>query len=370
MAGVYVHIPFCHAKCAYCDFFSTPRSESAVRYIDAVVAELEMRRHELRNEVIRTLYVGGGTPSSLDHKLLHRLLDGVVCEGVEEFTVEVNPEDVNCDLLSVLKSAGVNRVSMGVQSLNDDELVRVGRRHSAADAIRAIDAIAQQFDNFSLDIIFGLPGQTIESLETTVSGILSFRPPHLSAYLLSYEPGTRLYAQLMTGKVKETSDSLAENMYRLVTDSFGSAGYEHYEISNYALPGMMSRHNSSYWNMTPYLGLGASAHSFDGTVRRFNPSNINEYISAINARKCCYIIDDETDRQRFNDRIIVALRTAAGLDIDSLSCFPGLQDEFFMQLMPLVNDGRVIFDGSKVVIPPENWLRADSVIRELILDTE
>lgn len=371
MSALYIHIPYCHSKCSYCDFYSTPRAERAEAYIDALVGEYGLRRHEVDGAPLRTIYIGGGTPSSLPPSMLGRIVEAVDTSAVEEFTVEVNPEDVTPDMVASLRDMGVSRISMGVQSLDDAELRAIGRRHSAARAVEAAGIIARCFDNFSLDVIFGLPGQTLESLGRTLSGILDLNPAHISAYLLSYEPGTRLYAQLLAGKVVEATDEQAERMYALVEDTLATRGYDHYEISNYARPGCRSLHNSSYWDMTPYLGLGVSAHSFDGLTRRFNPSDISGYISAINAGRCCYIIDEENDRQRFNDRLIVSLRTSRGLDPSILDAYPRpLVDEFYRRLEPLARCGRLIVDRSSVTIPSRSWLTSDAVLRDLILDTD
>ncbi|MDE6801575.1 MAG: radical SAM family heme chaperone HemW [Muribaculaceae bacterium] len=372
MAGLYIHIPYCRSKCAYCDFYSSPCSETADAYIDALISELRLRKSEIAGEPVKTIYIGGGTPSSLSHQQFAKLMRGIWEEidtsEVVESTIEVNPDDVTPEFLNHVKSLGVNRVSMGVQSLNDAELKAVGRRHSADGALSAIKDVASAFDNFSLDIIFGLPGQTIATLSDTLDQIIAFQPSHLSAYLLSYEPGTRLYAALMASKIKEVSDSEAEGMYRLVTDRLRSAGYEHYEISNYARPGLRSRHNSSYWSMTPYLGLGSSAHSFDGKIRRYNPSSIKSYIEVINSGKCCYIIDDEAEWQQFNDLILVSMRTSEGLSLSRLDSMPRhYVDDFTAQLRPLLSQGAVIMENGSIKIPERNWLTSDAIIRELIL---
>lgn len=372
MSGLYIHIPFCRLKCAYCDFYSSPKAEYMPAYVDALLQELEMRRDEIESQRLTTIYIGGGTPSSLPPGLLSKLFEGIHrlidTSAVVETTIEVNPEDVTADFLNHTLSLGADRLSMGVQSLNDSELRAVGRRHSAAVALKAVEMIAARFENYSVDVIFGLPGQTLESLTATVDRLLAFRPPHISAYLLSYEPGTRLYAALSVGKVKEVSEDEAEIMYREVAGRLADAGYDHYEISNYALPGRYSRHNSAYWNLTPYLGLGAAAHSFDGHLRRYNPSSINTYIETINNHKCCYIIDEETDRQRFNDLLLVTFRTLAGFPLSALDRWPAeIAGNFRSQAGQLLSTGKLICRDGVLTIPPENWLTSDAVLRQLII---
>ena len=294
MAGLYIHIPYCHSKCHYCDFYSGSGLGEQDNYIHAIEKEYQLRKHEII-EPYRTIYIGGGTPSSLDSDNLLRLLrfcKTEVADTPEEFTIEVNPENVTPHLIKLLKDNGVNRVSMGIQSLVDDELKAVGRNHTPECALKGAALIADGFSNFSYDLIFGLPGQTLESLNYSLEKLLELRPPHISIYLLSYEPGTRLYARLVSGKIRETDEATVTRMYSLICESLRYAGYDHYEISNFALPGHESRHNSSYWASVPYLGLGASAHSFDGSVRRYNPSNLKEYIRNVDSGESPAIIDE------------------------------------------------------------------------------
>ncbi|MBD5366348.1 MAG: radical SAM family heme chaperone HemW [Bacteroides sp.] len=373
MAGLYIHIPYCYSKCAYCDFYSMPQVGTMPRYIDALVAETGLRAGEI-TEPYSTIYIGGGTPSILGADNLARLLDrlsGVFdFSAVGEITVEVNPEDVTRDFLHTLRRAGVNRISMGVQSFSDDELRLVGRRHTAMQAFEAALAIKESFDNFSLDLIFGLPGQTLGSLDATLKRMLELDAPHLSAYLLSYEQGTKLYASLMAGKVVEASDELAHEMYLYVHDALSSAGYHHYEISNYARPGMESRHNSSYWNSVPYLGLGASAHSYDGDLRRYNLSNIKEYLSTIESGNAYCLQEPENDENKFNDYIITRLRTSSGIDKNDLANRPFgyLAPQIDKVVQQLVDAGELVMgDSGNLAIPHTRWLTSDAVIRELIL---
>ncbi|MCI9607535.1 MAG: radical SAM family heme chaperone HemW [Muribaculaceae bacterium] len=366
MAGLYIHVPFCHSKCAYCDFYSRPLSvRDAMSYIDAVGNELESRRGELCEEV-KTVYIGGGTPSCLPAEAFEKLLTLLPESGVEEFTVEANPEDITADFLNMLRGSAVNRISMGVQSLNDSELRAVGRRHTAADAIRAARLIADAGFNMSLDLIYGLPGQTLQSWEESLKGVIGVRPQHLSCYLLSYEPGTRLYAMRLAGKVTEATEEVAEEMYRHLTATAAAAGYNHYEISNFALPGFEARHNSAYWNMTPYLGLGPGAHSFDGHTRRFNPPDMAGYLKAggVGITK----VDSENDSERFNDFVITALRTSSGLDLNLCEVLFGRRRRKNIEntAAPLIRRGVMWMDGNHTGICESHWLRSDAVMIEFI----
>lgn len=374
MAGLYLHIPFCKSKCAYCDFFSTPASQPVDEYVDALVGELKLRMGEIPEEGIFTIYVGGGTPTSLSLTQMTRLCGGMrsvltdmgLLNDVSEFTVEANPDDLSEELINDYKALGINRISIGIQTFEDEMLGFLGRRHSADDARRALDVLNRSGINYSADLIFGIPGQTIDNWRRQLRELLDFRPPHFSAYLLSYEPGTRLYAKLISGKVEEASEALACEMYEALTEEASARGYEHYEISNYALAGRRAKHNSNYWNGTPYLGLGVSAHSFDGTTRRFNPIVIKEYIQSVKCGQCCFEIEEEDEANRLNDVIITALRTNDGLDL------AGLYDRFSKELVDEfaknVNKNKTLVTvGGNVRIPESDWLRADALLRDLII---
>lgn len=370
MSGLYIHIPFCHSKCSYCDFYSGLRPDAAAGYTDALISELNLRRNEIRGD-FSTIYIGGGTPSVIPACELSRLVEAIGgltdMRVIEEFTVEVNPEDVTEELLSAYRDMGVNRISMGVQSFDDTMLKAINRRHSAQQALRAIELLREQGWNYSVDLMFGLPGQSIEAWKRDVDRLMQLKPPHISAYLLSYEPGTRLYAMLMAGKVEEVPEQLAADMQRYITETAAANGYLHYEISNYSLPGYHSRHNSAYWTMTPYLGLGASAHSYDGTNRRINQPNIKKYLSSLNDGLTIAEIEEENIDELFNDYIITGLRTAAGLSIDTLrERFP---ENFVTGLLadaaPLIAAGQLTLTN-RLAIPEPYWLKSDAIMRDLI----
>ncbi|MBD5415046.1 MAG: radical SAM family heme chaperone HemW [Bacteroides sp.] len=349
MAGLYVHIPYCRAKCAYCDFYSGPlRIFNEEQFFRAVDHELAARRSEVGEFL--TVYIGGGTPSAVDPARLAPYLS--LAEG--ERTVEVNPDDITPQLAEGLLRAGANRISMGVQSLNDDELRAIGRRHTAAGARRAYDILRQAgFTNISLDLIYGLPGQDFESWRRSLGELLDWEPQHLSAYILSYEPGTLLTGRLKAGKIQEATEELIERMYDHLCLTTRAAGFNHYEISNFALPGFEARHNSSYWDMTPYLGLGPGAHSFDGTVRRENPANLKAYLAD---PENFAQVEEETDDNRFNDRLITSLRTAAGIEC---TAFSAAELALARKLLEPVGDNRLR-------IPEKEWLRSNSLLLQLI----
>ncbi|MDE6528458.1 MAG: radical SAM family heme chaperone HemW [Muribaculaceae bacterium] len=373
MAGLYVHIPFCRSKCAYCDFYSTPDVSRMNSYVDALLTELPLRMQEI-DEPFTTLYLGGGTPSMLPVDLLTRMLEGIAehidLHRLEEVTIEANPEDIDSSTIRLFESSGINRISIGSQSFHDEELAAVSRKHSASDALTALDALSASGVNFNADLIYGLPGQSLGACEDNIERLLEYAPPHFAAYLLSYEPGTRLYAKLLKVEVAEASESMAHDMYAMLCEKASGAGYEHYEISNFALPGKKAVHNSLYWHYVPYIGIGAAAHSFDGKTRRINPGNVKLYIEKLRSgiKACCE--EEETIIDRFNDYVITSLRTNDGFDASfASSCFNNsLVNQFIANIRRMPPDALTKTPDGNYVIPEQKWLTADAVLRELILD--
>lgn len=375
MAGIYVHIPFCGAKCVYCDFYSTVDAhDSFARYIDAVLAEARLRHGELQ-EPITTLYVGGGTPSVLPIEQLARLVQGLRevfdLSQVVEFTVEVNPDDVTSSLVQALVRVGCNRVSMGIQSFDDGELKFMNRRHTAAQAVNAVRVLREAgIGNLSVDLIYGVPNQSMGTWLANVEQVVALGVPHVSAYSLMYEQGTRLWAMRKVGKVKEIEEELSVGMYQVLVDKLSQAGFEHYEISNFARHGYHSRHNSSYWNLTPYLGLGAAAHSYDGIVRRYNPNNYKSYMQLLLVEgRCAFEIEEMQPWERYDEYVMLRLRTSCGIEsADLLQRFDPRFHDFFMTRVQKLNgtslslnhsDGRYWIDENKVML-------TDEITRELL----
>lgn len=329
MAGIYIHIPFCKQRCIYCDFYSTTSQEKENRYIEAVCTELELRKQSLPDPV-HTIYIGGGTPSLLNPasvKQLKECMDRNYRMMPDlEFTVEANPDDISPEWLEAMSRIGVNRISMGVQTFHDGHLKLLRRRHNSERAIQAVHLCQKHgFRNISIDLIYGLPEQTLEEWKADVAQAIALNVQHLSAYALIYEENTALWRMREQNKVQEADEELSLSMFEYLITELKNNGFEHYEISNFGLPGFHSRHNSSYWNDTPYLGCGASAHSFIGMERMYNTANIDQYIKDI--MRCreenlpynevchCEVLDRY---EHYNDRIITGLRTAAGLDLEKL----------------------------------------------------
>lgn len=323
MAGVYIHIPFCARKCVYCDFYSVgARLADWPRLVSALLDEARVRVPELTGAGAKcdTLYIGGGTPSLLPPGEFGRLAAGVLSltGPVSEFTVEVNPDDVTGELADAWRGAGVDRVSMGVQSLVDDELRAIGRRHDSRRAREAYDTLRRRFGNVSLDLMFGLPGQTRRSLRESVAGVIDMRPEHVSVYSLMYEERTALTRMRDSGRIDETPEEESAAMFADISEMLDAAGYEQYEISNYSQPGFRSRHNSAYWSGEPYVGLGPAAHSYDGLrTRRANAPDVRAYISRwLDGGGDAVTVETLTDDELREEMIMTRLRTRGGIPLE------------------------------------------------------
>ncbi len=321
MAGIYVHIPFCKSRCIYCDFYSTLLLDYRDAYVNSLCQEFKIRKDET-HEKISTIYIGGGTPSVLTYDQLEKIFSSIYdvfkVDESPEVTLECNLDDVTKDFSSSLKSLPINRISMGVQSFNPQRLKFLQRRHTKEDIPRAFDFLrASGIKNISIDLMFGFPKETLESWIEDINQALKLYPEHISAYSLMIEEGTPLFSMLQTGQIKEISEELSLSMYEEVIHRLSSAGYEHYEISNFSLKGFSSRHNSNYWRQEIYLGFGTAAHSYDLKRRWWNISNLKEYINKINSG--VLPIEEEEillGDTKFNDLISRALRTREGLDLD------------------------------------------------------
>lgn len=322
--GLYIHIPFCGQRCLYCDFYSTTYGADTRRqYVEALCAELTARSRETAGRPLSTIYLGGGTPSLLSDAELCRIFQtlhsaySLVRDA--EVTIEVNPDDVSEELVQTFLEVGINRVSMGVQSFDDRQLLRLRRRHTSEQAQKAIGLLTDRgITNLSIDLIYGLPGQTLADWEKEVQTALQFPISHLSAYALTYEEGTPLYRLRESGKVQEADEELSRDMYYSLIRRLKAAGFLHYEISNFALPGKISRHNSSYWKGVPYMGCGPGAHSYNGNdCRRWNEANLDAYLQSPGMPPFQTEILSATERK--NEKIFTALRTFDGVNLQDFA---------------------------------------------------
>ena len=310
MAGLYIHIPFCKKRCLYCDFFSTTQLEKRAEYVQALIREWEERKDEA-GEPIRTIYIGGGTPSTLSIESMIAINHTIHSYQIAEYTIEVNPGDVTKEYLKGLRSLGVNRLSMGVQSLDDQLLQLIGRRHTAQQAIDAVKTAQEAgFENLSIDLMYALPTQTMARWKADIETALELGVQHISSYGLMYEEGTVLTKMLESGQIEAIDEDTENAMYDVLCARLKAAGMVHYEVSNFALPGYEAQHNSCYWDHTPYIGIGAGAHSLVGRVRSWNVSDIDVYIAGTAERES----ETLTDEDWYNEQLMLGLRTCKGVD--------------------------------------------------------
>ena len=323
MAGIYIHIPFCKRRCIYCDFFSTTQSEKKPTYIHALCQELEIRKDYLQGEDIETIYLGGGTPSQLSLEELESIFTTIYniykVKEDAEITLEANPDDLAPEYVAMLRQLPVNRISMGIQTFQEDILKLLHRRHTAQQAIEAFQRCRNAgFQNISIDLMYGLPNETLETWREDLKKALSLYPEHISAYHLIYEEGTALWNLREQRQVEEADEELSVTLFKTLIDELTQAGYQHYEISNFCLPELHSRHNSSYWTGKKYLGCGSSAHSFNGTSRQWNVASLDHYIEGIISGKPDYEMEELDIYTRYNDFVITSIRTCWGMPLSYL----------------------------------------------------
>lgn len=322
MAGIYIHIPFCKSRCIYCGFYSTTLLDLRKKYINAVCREMELRKNYIR-EPFSTIYLGGGTPSLLDEAELTQLflhINNVYdVDRNAEITMECNPDDITPEFTNMLSRLPINRVSMGAQTFADSRLRLLHRRHNSDEVKHAVKLLREAgIKNISIDLMFGFPDESLSQWKEDISAAMALNVEHISAYSLMYEEDTPLWKMLDTGKVKEIDEELSLTMFKELVCQLTDAGYEHYEISNFARPGYRSRHNSSYWHQVPYIGLGAAAHSFDLNSRQWNVADLKLYIEEINNGIIPMEREELDNDTTFNDIITTALRTSDGIDLNAM----------------------------------------------------
>ena len=372
MAGIYIHIPFCKQRCRYCAFYSCTKAHLQERYVAALCRELELRRLYIKGEV-ETIYIGGGTPSILPHPLLKKIFETVYgsysVTTDAEITMECNPDDLTTEYLAQLRSLPINRLSMGVQSFDDSILKILGRRHTAERAREAVEnARLAGFDNISIDLMFALPTSTRESWAHDLETAIALRPNHISAYNLTYEEDTPFFNALHKGNITPLSEEENIEQFEMLVEHLTAAGYRHYEISNFAQPGCESRHNSSYWHDVPYIGCGASAHSYNGNERSWNVSDIELYIRGIETGNPDFEIEHLSENERYNDAIVTRLRTADGLPLEWFrhKFNKKLYDYLCRNIAPHIDNGTLKEDNGSVSLTREGIFISDSIMRDLI----
>ncbi len=352
MAGIYIHIPFCKTRCIYCDFFSTTDEAKMDVFTDALCREIELRKGEI-TETVETIYWGGGTPSRLQQRHFSQIFDALSrhfrVAANAEITVEANPDDLSDAYIQMLAKLPFNRLSVGIQSFDDAELAFLNRRHSAQQAVQAVGKCQQAgFKNISIDLMYGLPNQTMETWQTNLQTAINLNIQHISAYHLIYEEKTRLHSLLMQNQICPVSDELSVEMFSTLISTLAKHGFEHYEISNFARNKLYSKHNTSYWQNKVYAGFGPSAHSFDGANRSWNDSSLSGYLRLLDGELPLREVERLSSSQRYNEFILTGLRTIWGVDLQQLKrdfgddmyrfCLENAQKYIDQQLLTLQND--------------------------------
>jgi oxygen-independent coproporphyrinogen-3 oxidase len=373
LAGIYLHIPFCKQACNYCNFhFST-----SLQYKDELIAALikEIELTPSADEMIDTVYFGGGTPSILSIDDIKLIFDALqkkfVINGSAEITLEANPDDITTEKLLQWKQIGINRLSIGIQSFLEEELVWMNRAHNATESLVCIDKVIEAgFTNFSIDLIYGSPLLNNENWKRNVEIVIAKNIPHISCYALTVEPSTALEKQIAQHKKQPVDPEKQAAQFLLLMDWMQQAGYNHYEISNYAKPGMESKHNSSYWQGKHYFGFGPSAHSFDGASRKWNVANNALYIQALAKDTIPYEEEKLTITQQLNEYIMTSLRTMEGLDLDFVEKKFGREscDKILVESTKYQEEGKLKIAANKIILTKEGKLFADGIASDLFFD--
>ncbi len=375
---IYIHIPYCHQKCTYCAFYSTASKKGREEYVEALCHEIAFRANERdKASSVKTVYFGGGTPSILPPKQIGKIIDHLrkyyLLQEVEEATIECNPEDLTAEYLHEIASLQFfNRLSIGVQSLDNSRLHLLNRRHTCQDVEKGIDNAEQAgFENISIDLIYGQPGESVDDWKEeldSLTNLTTHHPSikHLSAYALTVEDGTMLHRQIQQGITSAPDENITLQHYNMLQQWVAANGFEQYEVSNYCKKGFASRHNSRYWDSTPYMGFGAAAHSFDGTHRRWNVANTTEYINGVASHSIYYDGETLTAADAHNEYIMTALRTPQGIAKDKIST--PYQASLDKKIQKYISTGLIVENNRYYQPTPKGLLQADGIAADLFVD--
>jgi oxygen-independent coproporphyrinogen-3 oxidase len=374
LAGIYVHIPFCKQACHYCNFHFTTSLTRKNELIAALLKEADLQQNYLQNELVETVYFGGGTPSLLGFddlkSLTGRLGNQFSISPSAEITLEANPDDISEEKIEEWIRAGINRLSIGIQSFFDEDLAWMNRAHTAIQATRSLELAVKNFTNITMDLIYGTSQLTDEKWKSNVESMLAFDIPHVSCYALTVEPKTSLHKMIKLGKSGDINPDRQSHQFLLLMQWLNNAGYEHYEISNFAKPGFQSRHNSSYWQGKKYLGIGPSAHSFNGISRQWNVSNNNTYITSLKKNKVPFEMELLNIHQQMNEYIMTSLRTMEGVQLDYFESKFGKQEKerLLRSAQKYIETGRMLFSVTgSLLLTNEGKLFADGIASDLFV---
>ena len=374
MAGIYIHTPFCKSKCAYCNFFSLASQSKINDYVEALKKEIVLRKNYLGDETVKTIYFGGGTPSLLSVKNIEEILD-LINKNYEiisspEITLEINPDTIDREKMESLKQIGINRMSVGIQSFNDEDLKYLGRRHDSRHAMQVLEDLKHtDFEKITLDLIYGMPTLTEEKWNKNLDIFFSTDITHLSAYALTVEPKTILGQRIEKGELQSVSEEETIRHYNILVERTKENGFEHYEISNFAKEGFRSQHNSIYWRDEKYLGLGPSAHSYDGNSRQWNISNLTKYIQLIGNSEDYFDKEILSRDDKFNEYIMTSLRTSWGCDIEKIERDYGKSyaHHFLKNIKKYLDNGEMLKENNTYFLSEEGKLFADGIAADLFL---
>ncbi|MEX0988417.1 MAG: radical SAM family heme chaperone HemW [Bacteroidales bacterium] len=374
MGGMYIHVPFCRQACRYCDFYFTVSLKYRDSYVASLLTELIRRKDSRDTGEIDTIYLGGGTPSVLTEEQLEMIM-GTIRKHYRvrkdaEITIEANPDDLKEDYPGMLRRSGFNRLSIGVQSFQEKDLELMRRSHTAEQAVKCMElAHSKGFENISMDLIYGVPGLTLGEWEENVRITMKQPIGHISAYHLTYEPGTVFHHWKKKGRLKELPEQTSIEQYRLLREITAENGFEHYEISNFAKKGFRSKHNSTYWSGVNYLGFGPSAHSYNGTERRWNIASLKGYIEKVNGGGIYYESEQLTSTEKYHDYLITSLRTVSGADTDHIESVFGIEilNDLLGKVQKFMGSNDLLMQEGILKMTPEGWLKSDMIIGELML---
>jgi len=377
MPGLYLHTPFCKSKCVYCGFYSTVNQKDIERYLDALKKEIVLRKDEAKNEPVRTVYFGGGTPSILQISQLQQIINSInlnfSIEEHAEMTIEANPEQLTAEYCRDLKQLGFNRISIGIQSFHDEILQFLGRKHTAKEAMQAVEnAHNSGFDNISIDLIYGVNERDNNLWQKEFD--IAFRLPikHFSAYALTVEENSLLYRRIHQHKTVEPDEDLASVQYNALSKALTNSPFEQYEVSNFAINGWESKHNSAYWHRVPYVGLGASAHSYDGTHRSWNAANLKDYFAQIEESNTYHERETLTAIDQYNEFVLLGLRTRTGINLYEMEQFFGSERtaSFQQYFESDVENDLYLIENNRIRLTAKGLWFADGIAEDAFLTNE
>ncbi|KPM31175.1 Oxygen-independent coproporphyrinogen III oxidase [Croceitalea dokdonensis DOKDO 023] len=371
--GIYIHIPFCKQACHYCDFHFSTNFKKKTELLDALAVELAMRSAEFKGTTVATIYFGGGTPSVLSVKEIGKLVNTVYThykvEANPEITLEANPDDLSKEKLRELSASTINRLSIGIQSFFEDDLKLMNRAHNSQQAMECLFGAKAYFDNISIDLIYGIPGMSDARWLKNIETALEFNIPHISSYALTVEPKTALKAFIEKGVVDDVDDETAQRHFEMLNNTLTHAGFTCYEISNFGKPGFFSKNNTAYWQQKKYIGIGPSAHSYDGNRRGWNINNNSKYINALAQRQLPIEIEELTLKDRYNEYVMTGLRTIWGVSLSKIEGdFGNTYLDYLMQQANKYLEGHLLYlDGDTLLATKKGRFLADGIASDLFM---